>query len=401
MNKPQQSNVQRRTALVTGITGFLGSHLARELLAQGRRVIAFVKARQETPDTRQRALKALGSVTELQDEEAKRLEIIEADITEPAHSLLQYLGELSADIDEVWHCAVVFQFQERDRDKAFALNVEGTRNLLEVAIESGRNKTPRFFHVSTAFVCGKLRGLIPETLHEGQQFHNCYESSKNEAERIVLDYHATHDLDAVVLRPSIIVGDSRTGAAGESKSGYYGVILAMYRLRNSLDANLGGQQKGRDMNLRVEGRADAELNLVPVDFVVQAMMLLADSPLNGNRIFHITNEVPPTLDTARSCLAQDLDVTGFHLVEAESFNEVPMTSFEKLVRLSIEFQTPYMWTEPNFSTDTLRNVLPENVLPPPRIDKAMLHKLNRWYFKRLDQKFAAPASAATIDRDQG
>jgi nucleoside-diphosphate-sugar epimerase len=398
MNKPKQSNGQHRTALFTGITGFLGSHLARELLAQGHRVIAFVKARQESPDTRQRTLKALGTVAELQDEEVKRLEIIEADITEPTHSLLQYLGELSADIDEVWHCAVVFKFQERDRDEAYALNVEGTRNLLEVAMASGRNKAPRFFHVSTAFVCGKLRGHIPEVLHEGQQFHNCYESSKNEAERIVLDYHTTHDLDTVVLRPSIIVGDSRTGAAGESNSGYYGVILAMYRLRNSLDANLGGQQKGRDMNLRVEGRAEAELNLVPVDFVVQAMMLLADSPLLGNRIFHITNETPPTLDIARSCLAQDLEVTGFHLVEAESFNEVPMTSFEKLVRLSIEFQTPYMWTEPSFSTDTLRNVLPTDVLPPPRIDEAMLHKLNRWYFQRLDKKFSAPTSVATRDR---
>jgi nucleoside-diphosphate-sugar epimerase len=398
MNNTQQNNQQSRTALVTGITGFLGSHLARELLAQGHRVIAFVKARQESPDTRERALKTLRMVAELQEEEVDRLEIIEADLTEPSHTLLQCLGERSADIDEVWHCAVVFKFQERDRDEAIALNVEGTRNLLEVSLASGRNKAPRFFHVSTAFVCGKLRGLIPEALHEGQQFHNCYESTKSEAERIVLDYHTTHNLDAIVLRPSIIVGDSRTGAAGESNSGYYGVILAMYRLRNSLDANLGGQQKGRDMNLRIEGRANAELNLVPVDFVVQAMMLLADSPLNGNRIFHITNEAPPTLDTARSCLAKDLDVTGFHLVKAESFNEVPMSTFEKLLRLRIEFQTPYMWTEPSFSTDTLRNVLPRNVLPPPRIDEAMLHKLNRWYFKRLDQKFAAPVSAAVNDQ---
>jgi nucleoside-diphosphate-sugar epimerase len=379
--------------LVTGITGFLGSHLARELLARGLRVVAFVKARPSAQAPRQRALEALTSIAELRDDEARHLIVIEADVTETAESLLRRLGALAADIDEVWHCAAVFKFQERDRDEAFALNVEGTRNLLEIALTVGRDRMPRFFHVSTAYVCGKQGGLVPEALHEGQQFHNCYESSKSEAERFVLDYHAAHGLDVIVFRPSIIVGDSRTGAAGESNTGYYGVLLALYRLRNSLDANLGGRLRGRDMNLRVEGRADTELNLVPVDFVVQAMTLLADSPLNGNRIFHITNEAPPTLDVARDCLERDLDVTGFHLVDAQNFDELPITSFEKLVRLSIEFQTPYMWTEPTFSTDALRSVLSEEVLPPPCVDMTMLHKLNRWFFERLDEKFALPSDS--------
>ncbi|MGD9169594.1 MAG: SDR family oxidoreductase, partial [Candidatus Thiodiazotropha sp.] len=359
----------------------------------GRRVIAFVKAREGAPAPRQRALEALSSVAALRDEEAKQLNVIEADITEPAHSLMQRLGALAAEIDEVWHCAAIFKFQERDRDEAFAHNLEGTRNLLELAIALGREQTPRYFQISTAYVCGKQGGLVSEVLHEDQQFHNCYESSKNAAEQLVMDYHTTRDLDTVILRPSIIVGDSQTGAAGDSNTGYYGVIQAMYRLRNSLDANLGGRLKGRDMNLRVEGRADTELNLVPVDFVVQAMVLLADSPLNGKRIFHITNESPPTLDLARDCLSLDLDVTGFHLVDAKSFDEMPMTAFEKMVRLSIEFQAPYMWTEPQFSTASLRSVLSEAVLPPPCIDMTMLRKLNGWFFGRLDQRFAIPTSS--------
>jgi nucleoside-diphosphate-sugar epimerase len=382
------SRDRRRTALLTGITGFLGSHLAHELLTQGRRVVAFVKARDGAPSPSQRVLEALSSVAGFKKEETKHLQIIEADISEPTQSLLNCLGTLIPEIDEVWHCAAVFKFKERDRDAAFALNVEGTRNLLEVALAAGRKLPPRFFHISTAYVCGKLGGVVPETLHEGQQFNNCYELSKNEAEQLVQEYHNKHGLDTVVFRPSIIVGDSQTGAAGESNTGYYGVILALYRLRNNLAANLGGHQKGRDMNLRLEGHPDTELNLIPVDFVVQAMRLLADSPLNGHRIFHITNEAPPTLHVARDCLAVDLDVTGFHLVNEESFNEIPMTGFEKLVRLSIEFQAPYMWTEPRFSTTSLRSVLPEDVLPPACVDEAMLHKLNRWFFERLDKKFA-------------
>lgn len=88
--------------------------------------------------------------------------------------------------------------------------------------------------------------------------------------------------------------------------------------------------------------------------------------------------------SARECLSLDLDVTGFHLVNAQSFEEVPMTAFEKLVRLSIEFQAPYMWTETRFSTTALRNVLSEAELPPVCIDMAMLHRLNRWFFGRLD-----------------
>jgi nucleoside-diphosphate-sugar epimerase len=388
-----QNNAQRLTALVTGVTGFLGSHLTRELLANGRRVIAFVKAREGAPAPRQRAIEALSTVAVLDEEEARQLIVIEADITEPTLSLTNRLGALAAEIDEVWHCAAIFKFQERDRDEAYAHNYEGTRNLLELTKALGRERRPRYFHVSTAYVCGKQGGVVTEALHEGQQFHNCYESSKNAAERLVMDYHAVHGLDTVVFRPSIVVGDSETGAAGDSNTGYYGVILALYRLRNSLDANLGGRLKGRDMNLRMEGRADTELNLVPIDFVIRAMTLLADSPLNGRRIFHITNESPPTLDLARVCLSRDLDVTGFHLVGAKSFDEVPMTTFEKMVRRSIEFQSPYMWTEPRFSTTALRSVLSETVLPTPCIDMAMLHKLNGWFFERMDEKFAIPASS--------
>jgi nucleoside-diphosphate-sugar epimerase len=400
MNGIKQSGASRPTALVSGVTGFLGSHLARELLSRGQRVVAFVKAREGAPPPRQRALEAIETVAGLQDEEVKRLLVIEADLTEPVESLLQRVKAQNVHIDEIWHCAAVFKYQERDRDETFALNVGGTRNMLELAMAFGYDRTPRFFHVSTAYVCGKQGGIVEEVLHETQQFNNCYEASKCEAERLVMDYHAKHGLDAIVFRPSIIVGDSRTGAAGESNTGYYGVVLALYRLRNTLDANLGGRLSGRDMNLRMEGRADTELNMVPVDFVVRAMTLLTESQLNGNRIFHITNETPPTLDTARECLSLDLDVTGFHLVSSRSFDEVPMTAFEKLVRLSIQFQTPYMWTEPRFSTSALRNVITEEELPSPCIDMAMLHRLNRWFFGQLDQKFAVPAEASAAVGDQ-
>jgi nucleoside-diphosphate-sugar epimerase len=398
MNRIKQHGASRPTALVSGVTGFLGSHLARELLSRGQQVVAFVKAREGAPPPRQRALEAIETVAELQDQEAERFHVIEADLTEPVESLLHRVKAQNFDINEIWHCAAVFKFQERDRDEAFALNVGGTRNLLELAMAFGSDRVPRFFHVSTAYVCGKQGGIVQEVLHESQQFNNCYEASKCEAERLVMDYHAKHGLDALVFRPSIIVGDSRTGAAGQSNTGYYGVVLALYRLRNTLDANLGGRLSGRDMNLRMEGRADTELNMVPVDFVVSAMLLLAESHLNSNRIFHITNEAPPTLDAARECLAKDLDVTGFHLVNSQSFDEVPMTSFEKLVRLSIDFQTPYMWTEPHFSTTALRDVITEEKLPPPCIDMAMLHRLNRWFFGQLDQKFAVPASVAVSDQ---
>ena len=103
-------------------------------------------------------------------------------------------------------------------------NVGGTAALLDLCRRIG---LPRFHLVSTAFVCGRCRGRIcEEDLDLGQEFHNPYEQSKFEAERLV---RQADGIEPTIYRPAVIVGDSRTGQTS-TFTGLYRVLEMAVRL---------------------------------------------------------------------------------------------------------------------------------------------------------------------------
>src|SRR5207253_8313112 len=108
------------------------------------------------------------------------------------------------------HAAAPLSFA-RPTDEARAINVHGTQRMLDLADRiAARRGLRRLVHVSTAYVAGRHRGLFAETdLWTGQEFRNSYERSKAEAEELVR--RRGDRFPAVVVRPSIVVGDSATG----------------------------------------------------------------------------------------------------------------------------------------------------------------------------------------------
>jgi len=150
-------------------------------------------------------------------------------------------------------------------EQARRMNVEGTRRVLDFAAAMPSLRC--FAYVGTAYVAGEREGLIRESeLDVGQRFRNTYEQTKAEAEAVVRSRMAA--LPCVILRPSIIVGDSQTGVTSSFKMLYWPLKIYSRRLWRT-----------------VPGFPDAVLDIVPVDYVAKAVVQLAfDENALGNTV---------------------------------------------------------------------------------------------------------------------
>ena len=134
-----------------------------------------------------------------------------ADLTLPGLGLRRRAREaLAGQVSEIVHGAASVSFV-LPLDDARAINVDGTRRMLEFAeLARERGGLNRYGRDSTAYVCGNHTGRFTEhDLDMRQGFHNSYEQSKFEAEKLV---RAHTDLPWTILRPSIVVGDRRSGS---------------------------------------------------------------------------------------------------------------------------------------------------------------------------------------------
>jgi len=193
--------------------------------------------------------------------ERSRVQVFSGDVSQPNCGLdPAAYRRLSAETTRVIHSAATVRF-DHSLDEARRINVEGTRHILDFA--AGARELRSFAYVGTAYVAGERSGLVRESeLAVGQSYRNTYEQTKAEAEALVRSRLAS--LPGVILRPSIIVGDSRTGVTSSFKMMYWPLKIYARRLWRT-----------------VPGYADAILDIVPVDFVAGsvAQLLFDDAAL--------------------------------------------------------------------------------------------------------------------------
>jgi long-chain acyl-CoA synthetase len=196
------------TIFLTGGTGFLGmAQIARWLDAdEGPEIRLAVRAR-DAAEADERLTRVLAGLYDDPPASASRLRAVCADLQSPGLGLSESdRRSIAADVDRVVHCAASVEFT-LPLEEARAINLEGTRRVLELAAEI--DGLERLVHVSTAYVCGDVSGRFAEDEDgAGEGFRNTYEQTKWEAERAIAE--AEH-LPAVVVRPSIIVGESDSG----------------------------------------------------------------------------------------------------------------------------------------------------------------------------------------------
>lgn len=250
----------RGDVLITGATGFLGMELMARLLEDGdRRVWALVRAPSQKAAT-ERLRATLSSLLGDADAYADRVEAVAGDLLAPGLGLSpRRRDELAEQVDEVIHAAASVSFS-LPLEEARAINVAGTQRVLELASwVQRRGGLHRFAHVSTAYVAGTHRGEFGEQdLERGQGFNNTYERSKWEAELLVRAHCSR--LPIQVFRPSIIVGDERSGWTPS-----FNVIYTPLRAYASGTLPV------------VPARRSAPVDIVPVSYVARAILALADA----------------------------------------------------------------------------------------------------------------------------
>jgi len=361
---------QPRTAFVTGAAGFVGSFLIDRLLRDGWHVIALARG----TDAMARVRAALQNVGgKLLPINGNELRVISADVRDPLLGLQEAAAEeLAKGVDALWHCAANFG-AAGGGDTPFNVNVTGTQNLLDFASRCNRHRRVPFYYVSTAFA-GDCHGGVghEEPPIAGVSGRNEYECSKREAERLVLNWKTKNIFPAAIFRPSIILGHARTGRAAG--------FAAYYDFVRCLCAVARKARSGRtDATIRVRSHPDFRVNFVTIDFVIDAMCGLAESPLGDDSIFNIVNESPVSVGAVLAVLCRSFGLTRIELVDETAFAQLPMTRYERLFHAMIGFERLYLEREVLFDNSRFRRVVPRQILPAPRIDAPLLRRINRGY----------------------
>ncbi len=258
----------RNGVLLTGATGFLGGEvLARLLEGDERPVYALVRAETDE-EADERLRRVIESLLGHAEPYSERAVAIPGDVTMPWLGLGSRRRDALAErVGAIIHCAASVSFTLGIQESR-AINVDGTRRMVELAeLCVRRGGLGSFVHVSTAYVAGDCDGAFGESdLDVGQKFRNAYEQSKFEAECLIRGRRSR--LPIRIVRPSIVVGDSKTGFT-PAFNVLYGPLRAF---------SMGAYPA-------IPGRRGSPVDVVPVDYVADAIVAVADKP---GRALHLT-----------------------------------------------------------------------------------------------------------------
>jgi thioester reductase-like protein len=274
----------RESIFLTGFPGFIAARLVETLVKDGTQFFLLVQ-----PQFIEKAIAVVEEIAEATGAPLDAFSIVEGDISQPG------LGMSAADLEtiqfettDVFHLAAAYDLAV-PKDVAYRVNLEGTKNVNDFVC-SVKNLR-RYNHVSTCYVAGKRVGEILETeLEHNAGFRNNYEETKYLAETEVEKLKAT--LPVTIYRPSVVVGDSRTGETAK----YDGIYYLIHYLRKAPTL----------LRLMNVGNKDVRLNLVPVDFVVDAIAALARDDSAIGKTIALADPSPMTTAELFDAIAKDM-----------------------------------------------------------------------------------------------
>jgi len=272
------------TFFITGFPGFIANRLVERLARSTGKLLLLVQ-----PSLQERALEELARIAALAGRDASTFQTVVGDISLPELGLSEADRQLvRTTTTRVFHLAAIYDLAVA-REVAIKVNVEGMRNVICFARSLSRLR--HFHHVSTCYVAGKREGRILETeLKHDAGFRNFYEESKYLAELEV--ENLKRDLPVTVHRPAVVCGDSKTGETAKYDGVYY---LIFYLLRWP-----------RGLSMLNIGNHEVALNLVPVDFVVDAMAALAFDELAIGKTLQLADPNPLTTNQLFNAIARSI-----------------------------------------------------------------------------------------------
>ena len=257
--------------LLTGCTGFLGSHMIKELMNQKVKVVALVRSGSLDSQTRLKAMLAYYFDSPLEEEIEEYVTVVDSDIT--SHDVEEKLENI--EFNTIINCAACVKHFAAD-DIIERINVGGVKNMLEIA----KKHNARFIQISTLSVAGEnVGGKFPEEfrVHEyeldvGQDISNKYVNSKFMAERAVYDA-IKEGLDAKVVRVGNLMGRQSDGE------------FQINSITNGFIRDLKGYNH---LGLFPVSGCDAKIDFSPIDEVAKTVLLLAQTPKKFT-LFHAAN----------------------------------------------------------------------------------------------------------------
>jgi thioester reductase-like protein len=370
-----------KTHLVTGATGFVGGALVLELLRQtDDRVVCLVRG----SDDEKACARLYQSLTaaargygqdELLAEIPRRCRAVCGDILQPRGSCATPFRA-----DQAWHCAASLKYEDEHAEEIFRHNVEGTRHVLDLARAAG---VSLFHHVSTAYVAGRRTGPIAEELPTDEGVcNNRYEQSKIRGERLVA---AIGDMHVRILRPSIVIGHSRTHVA-TSFTGMYGFIRGLCQFRRAVARRLGNFLCHRALRLLADPATPT--NFIPVDAVAANAVAVGRSN-SAARIFHLTNACMPTVGQEMLLLFGELGLRPPRYVASAR----ELTSIDETLDREVQFYRSYLLNAKVFDRGNTDAVVGAAASRYPMTDDVLLAHA-RWFLRTQTRegRFRAAAS---------
>jgi nucleoside-diphosphate-sugar epimerase len=258
---------------------------------------------------------------------------------------------LAAITNSIIHCASDTSFSECRREKVIESNINGLAEILKFV---SQEHVKYFYYISTAYVAGITENICKEKLPSADKYTNVYEESKAHAEKIIAEYCETKSIRYSIIRPSIVYGDSSNGRSLKFNALYF-PIRSIKNIRdiylNDLKNN-GGKKSEKcgiyindqgymKLPLRIHLPRKGAINLIPVDYFVNASMTIIDNP-HDRGIYHLTNNIPTKMETLAAYNEIFMKIRGVEILYG---NHNPLefrNPAEELFERFIEPYRPYL-----------------------------------------------------------
>ena len=320
----------KHTIFLTGFPGFIATRLVAALANSDTQFFLLVQ-----PQFVERAMGEIEEIAEITSTPLECFVIVEGDITKPDLGISpEDLETIRYETTDVYHLAAVYDLAV-DRDLAFAVNLEGTRNINEI-VRSIRQLF-RYNYISTCYVAGKRLGEIAENeLEHSAGFRNYYEESKYLAELEVEQLKS--ELPVTIFRPSVVVGDSKDGETVKYDGIYY--LIKYLRKAPSLL---------RVLNV---GNSEVRLNLVPVDFVVDGIVALAHDDRATGTTIALADPAPLTTAELFDAIAKSMTGRKSELRPPKALAEWFLnTGLSPAITGLPHYAVPYFFISQTYRTD--------------------------------------------------
>ena len=317
-----------RTIFLTGFPGFIATRLVERLASDEVQFFLLVQ-----PQFLGKAVEDIKKIAANTGTPLENFAVVEGDITQPNLGMdADDAASVRYETTDVFHLAAVYDLSI-DRQTATRVNLGGTKNVNEFVRTLKHLR--RYNYVSTCYVAGKRNGVICEDeLEHKEGFRNFYEESKHLAEIEVEKLKP--ELAVTIFRPSVVVGDSETGETAK----YDGIYYLIHYLRKA-------PYLLRAINV---GNKTVKLNLVPVDFVVEA---IADpEPLTTAELF---DTIALEMTGRKSEFAPSPKLVEWFLSRPFS---PPITGLP-------DYGVPYFFIEQTYDTSTANELLAAHGLRCP------------------------------------